>query len=88
MLRLHHEHPGNLSTAEARDTQQSLRSRVEKRRVPFVLAHANDWIGYAVTPEAYDRGGYEPCLSFHGPDLGPWLIDRAIDTLGRLEASQ
>ena len=31
MLRLHHEHPWNLSTAEARDTQQRLRSRVETR---------------------------------------------------------
>jgi hypothetical protein len=59
-----------------------LRAHVRNGRVPFVLAHANDWIGYAVTTEAYERGGYEPCLSFHGSDLGPWLVERAAEALG------
>ena len=49
----------------------------------FVVAHASDWLGYVVSPEAYRRGGYEPCMSFYGSDLGPWLIEEAIAT-GRL----
>lgn len=41
----------------------------------FVVSHANDWTGYALTPDEYDGGGYEACLSFHGRDLANWLQD-------------
>lgn len=53
----------------------------------FVLAHANDWLGYVVTPEAHRRGGYEACLSFHGPGLASWLREESLATLRQLEDS-
>ncbi len=49
--------------------------------VPFVLAHANDWIGYVVEQERYASGGYEACLAFHGPELADWLVAESEETL-------
>jgi hypothetical protein len=63
----------------------ALRARIEPR-VPFVIAHANDWIGYAVDGDAYRDGGYEACLSFHGPELGAWLVDAGASEIDALEA--
>ena len=67
---------------------ERIRRRMRPDRVPFVIAHANDWLGYAVAPDAYRRGGYEACLSFHGPGLGPWLVEEATETLRLLESQQ
>jgi len=39
----------------------------------MVFAHANDWQGYLLTPEEYDFGGYEACMSLYGRDFGPYL---------------
>ena len=55
--------------------------------VPFVIAHANDWLGYAVTPDDYRHGGYEACLSFFGPGFGPWLVEQAEATLAVLDGA-
>ena len=41
----------------------------------FVVSHANDWTGYALTQQEYDTGGYEACLSFHGRDLADRLLE-------------
>ena len=51
-----------------------------------MLAHANDWLGYALSREEYAQGGYEACLSFYGPGLGEWLVDGATRALDELEA--
>lgn len=64
---------------------EAIRRRMHPDRVSFVVAHANDWLGYVVAPDAYQRGGYEACLSFHGPGLGPWLVEEAAETLRLLE---
>lgn len=48
--------------------------------VPIPIAHANDWLGYGVSSEAYRRGGYEASLSFFGEEFGPWLVERATAT--------
>ena len=61
-----------------------MRAEVGEGNVPFVVAHANDWMGYAVSPEEYARGGYEACMSFFGPDFGPWLVDEAVRTAERV----
>ncbi len=64
----------------------AIRARAAPGTIPFVVAHANDWLGYAVTREEYERGGYEPCLSLHGAGLGAWLVDTSGETLDALEA--
>ena len=35
----------------------------------LILSHAGGWAGYLLTPEDYERGGYEATLSFYGPDV-------------------
>ena len=67
---------------------EEIRRRMAPDRVPFVIAHANDWLGYAVARARYQRGGYEACLSFHGPGLGQWLVEEAAETLRLLDSKQ
>ena len=46
---------------------------------PAVVALANDWLAYALTPEQYREGKYEAMMSFYGDQLGPTLLD-ALET--------
>jgi hypothetical protein len=50
----------------------------------LIAAHANDWLGYLLMPEDWDRGGYEPCLAYHGRDMAPGFIDAAVELLAEL----
>jgi neutral ceramidase len=65
---------------------QQIRERLAPARPVFVVAHADDWLGYVVSAERYRRGGYEACLSFHGPGLAAWLIEEAGTTARLLES--
>jgi hypothetical protein len=69
-----------LPAEPASSVGNALRAGVRRASVPFVIAHANDWMGYAVSSEEYARGGYEACMSFFGPGLAPWLVDEALRT--------
>jgi hypothetical protein len=53
-----------------------------KKRFPgaWVVGLANDHLGYFLSEEDYRKGGYERMMSFYGPGMGPWLVDR----LGKL----
>jgi hypothetical protein len=64
---------------------ERLRELLPTGQVPFVLAHANDWIGYVVDSERYRRGGYEACLSLHGSETADWLVKESAETLRELE---
>lgn len=64
-----------------------LRAAIQARfpgATAFVLAHANEWAGYALTPAGYRRGGYESCLSFQGPEFGTALVGQSELALARL----
>lgn len=64
----------------------AIRSEIGGGRTRFAIAHAGDWIGYAVTPEAWQAGTYEACLSLYGPDFGPWLVEQVRQTLRLLDS--
>jgi hypothetical protein len=66
---------------------EAIRARIGPERDAFVIAHANDWIGYAVSEPEYAAGGYEACMSFYGPEFGPWLIGAASQTLWLLDSA-
>ena len=53
--------------------------------MPFVVSHANDWTGYVVTPEVYRDGGYESCMSFHGPGMSAALTEKVAETVRSLD---
>jgi hypothetical protein len=63
-----------------------LRARAPSGRKRFVVAHANDWLGYVVDAPTYARGGYESCLCLFGPETGQWLVDTAAETVRQLDA--
>jgi hypothetical protein len=76
--------PGEPSSAVG----EEIRRRIPPNVVPILVAHANDWVGYVVSPATYKRGGYEACLSFHGPGLGPWMVEEAAETVRLLQARE
>jgi hypothetical protein len=50
----------------------------------FVAGVSNDYLGYFVTEEDYDRPAYVTCASVYGPDTGERVTDLAIDVLYEL----
>ena len=65
---------------------EELRKQVPSGHVRFLVAHANDWLGYVVDEPTYGRGGYEACLCLFGPKTAQWLIDSSAETLRQLDA--
>lgn len=55
----------------------ALRRAAGPDRVPIAVAHADDWLGYALTAEDYETGGYEAGMSFFGRGFGPWLVEQS-----------
>ena len=45
--------------------------------IPCVASLAGDHIGYILSEQEYNEGGYESTTSFYGPTLGPLLLDLA-----------
>jgi hypothetical protein len=62
----------------------ALRARARGDDPVLIAAHANDWLGYLLMPEDWDRGGYEPCLAYHGRELAPRFVDAAARVLAAL----
>ncbi len=67
-------------------TGAGLRAGAKAKRTRFVVDHANDWLGYVVDEQAFERGGYEACFSFYGPGMAQWLTSQANETIGLLDA--
>jgi hypothetical protein len=45
----------------------------------YVMGLSNDWAGYWLTPEEYDRGMYESTLMFYGRDSALYIHDHVVD---------
>ncbi|MBM3957859.1 MAG: neutral/alkaline non-lysosomal ceramidase N-terminal domain-containing protein, partial [Gemmatimonadetes bacterium] len=60
----------------AADLGADLRARAAPAaKHPFIVGLANTYCGYILSPDEYDRGGYEAAVSVYGRDFGPWLVD-------------
>ena len=55
---------------------------------PLMVGLATNWIGYILTPEDYDEGGYEGSLAFHGRETGLRVVEAASRALDRIRASR
>lgn len=55
---------------------------------PLIVGLATNWIGYILTPEDYDEGGYEGSLAFHGRETGLRVVEAASRALDRIRASR
>lgn len=64
-----------------RITEAARRQGIE---TPLLVSFVNEWMGYVVTPEQYDRGEYEATLSFYGPGMAQRLVSSAVSALRAL----
>ena len=60
-------------TAEVGLRIREIVKKAGKKRVG-VVALANDWLAYCLTPEQYKRGNYEAMMSFYGDQFAPSLL--------------
>lgn len=60
-----------------RDLQARLQSRGFPS--PWIVAPANNYIGYLIEEEEYRRGGYEARLSFYGPGMAEWVKGKVLE---------
>jgi hypothetical protein len=73
--------PGELQTELGRRVKVAGRELFD---AAFVAGVSNDYLGYFVTEEDYDRPAYVTCASVYGPDTGERVTDLAIDVLYEL----
>ena len=48
----------------------------------ILFGYANGYLGYAVTPEQYEAGGYETWMTWYGPTFGESLVDQITQLAG------
>ena len=73
--------PGEAVSALGREVRDAAATRWD---ATFVAGVSNDYLGYFVRPEDYDRVGYVTCAAVYGPRVGQCLSATASDLLRRL----
>jgi hypothetical protein len=73
--------PGELQTELGRRVKHAGR---ELFGTAFVAGVSNDYLGYLLTAEDYERPAYVTCASVYEPDTGERLAERAVDLLYEL----
>jgi Neutral/alkaline non-lysosomal ceramidase, N-terminal len=74
--------PGELQSALGREIKEAARARFG---LGFVAGVSNDYLGYLITPEAYDTRTYVGCATLYGPTAGERVARAAralIEELG------
>ncbi len=69
--------PGEITSELGLEIQEALRETGAEH--PIIVGLSNDWISYILSPSEYNRGGYEPGMSFYGETLGPRVVNQAIE---------
>jgi hypothetical protein len=70
--------PGELSA----ELGHKLKSGLNRERSDVAITVgglADEWIGYMLSSEEYERGGYEASMSYYGRELGPTVVQEALD---------
>ena len=73
--------PGELQTQLGLEIKSALRRRFEH---VFVAGVSNDYVGYFLTPDAFDRPSYVACGCLYGARGGETVRDAAVALLLRL----
>lgn len=68
---------------------QDLQARLRSRGFPspWIVAPANNYIGYLVEEEDYRRGGYEARISFYGPGMANWVKGKMLELAQGMKGS-
>lgn len=53
----------------------------------FVVGLSNDYLGYFLTPEEFEKGGYIGCAALYGEDGGQLIADRAGEIFRKLRTA-
>ncbi len=69
--------PGEMFSSLGLQIKDALRKAGAEH--PVILGLANEWISYILPPEEFHQGGYEPGVSFYGEQLGPVVVEQAIE---------
>lgn len=75
--------PGEAVTTLGLDFKEAARER--GYAFPIPVGYANNYAGYLVSPDDYDKGGYETGTSFYGREVAAEMLKRAlaaVDALG------
>lgn len=73
--------PGEPLTSLGLETHKLGKSAGYRWVMPVGLV--NDWVGYILSREEYEQGGYEATVSFNGPDLGTAVMEAVRQGLSR-----
>ena len=76
--------PGEPVSALGREIRRAAGTRWDP---VFVAGVSNDYLGYFVQPDEYERVGYVTCAAVYGPRVGRCLAATAADLLRRLPES-
>jgi hypothetical protein len=63
------------------------RQAMQTYKSASIVSLANSYMGYILTKDEYERGGYESCNSFYGPDYGDRFLSAASNLLRNMAAS-
>ncbi len=63
-----------------------LHIKAETRRItgaahPVIGGLADEWVSYILPKSEYEKGGYEASVSFYGAELGPRVVEGALDSV-------
>lgn len=73
--------PGELQSALGREIKEAARARFG---LGFVAGVSNDYLGYLITPEAYDTPTYVGCSTLYGPGAGERVVRAARELIEEL----
>lgn len=75
--------PGDTSVLLGEKIKAAARARGMEA---MIVGFANDYIGYLLPRALYDTPAYEARMSFHGPQMGEYLLDIVERLIDRMEA--
>lgn len=75
--------PGDLSVLLGEKMKEQARARGMEA---LIVGFANDYIGYLLPRALYETPAYEARMSFHGPQMGEYLLEVVARLIDRIDA--
>lgn len=75
--------PGDISVVLGEEMKASARARGMEA---MIVGFANDYIGYLLPRALYETPAYEARMSFHGPQMGEYLVAVVARLIDRIDA--
>jgi hypothetical protein len=76
--------PGEMAAGLGKEVKKRVAEATQAQNV-VIGGLANEWISYILSSEEYTKGGYEASVSFYGPQLGPRIVEGAVEVASTLK---